>query len=484
MKHVTRREFLQVFSAASVGFLLSGCSSSVSNQRYPNIVLIVADDMGYGDASCYNPDSQIPTPNIDSLAQDGMKFTDAHAPGAVCVPSRYGMLTGQYPFNMPEIRDEPRITSGQLTVGGLLQDAGYFTACVGKWHLGFDGGTKLDRDFSEPMTGGPVDRGFDYYYGIPASLDIPPYYYIENDQDVQPPTDQIGANSSEGWSPIQGAFWREGGVAPDFEHDEVLPRFIDKANEFLDTHAEERADQPFFLYLPLAAPHTPWLPSEKYEDSSGAGMYGDFVRQVDAGIGDVLSKLDELELVENTLVIFTSDNGPVWYDNDTREFDHDSAGMLRGMKGDIWEAGHRMPFLARWPGRIQPGSESVETICFTDILATCADLVGNADAEIPEESVSILPALLDEDYQAPLRETTLHQSSRGFFAVRKGKWKLIDGRGSGGFTRPSRIEPEEGEPAGQLYDLEADLREENNLYQDHPEVVKELMADLRRITGA
>ncbi|HKJ68544.1 MAG TPA: arylsulfatase [bacterium] len=473
----SRREFLRTVALGSLAFLLP-CCSRVNNQTAPpNILFIMADDMGYGDPGCYNPESKAPTPTIDRLAREGMRFTDAHAPGAVCVPSRYGLLTGRYPFRMTREPGTSLIAPDRMTIGTLMQEHGYHTGCVGKWHLGFDGGTKLDRDFSTPMRGGPVDRGFDYYFGIPASLDIPPYYYIENDQVVEPPTDHIAASSSEGWSPIQGAFWREGGIAPGFTHREVLPEFAEKAVSFLDQHSQNHRDQPFFLYLALAAPHTPWLPGEDYEGDSGAGMYGDFAVHVDAAIGRVLSTLVELGLQQNTLVVFTSDNGPVWYDDDVEEFRHDSAGMLRGMKGDIWEAGHRMPFIARWPGHIRPGSESGETICFTDMLATFAGIL---EVDLPPEagadSYNILPILLEEEYEQPLREATIHYSTARFFAIRQGRWKLVPHRGSGGFSEPRRITPGPGEPEGQLYDMEVDPRETTNLYQDRPEVVKRLSA--------
>ncbi len=481
MDNQSRRDFLRTMALGSVAFMLPGCSGNYRRAERPNILFIMADDMGYGDPGCYNPESEIPTPNIDRLAREGMRFTDAHAPGAVCVPSRYGLLTGRYPFRMTREPGESLIIPDRMTLGTLLQQHGYHTGCVGKWHLGFDGGTRLDRDFSKPMRGGPVDRGFDYYFGIPASLDIPPYYYIENDRVVEPPSDHIGANYSEGWSPIQGAFWREGGIAPGFTHREVLPRFADKATAFLEQHSQNTPDQPFFLYLALAAPHTPWLPGEKYEDSSGAGMYGDFVVHVDAAIGRVLNTLEELGLEQNTLVVFTSDNGPVWYDDDVQEFRHDSAGMLRGMKGDIWEAGHRMPFIARWPGRIRPGSESAETICLTDMLATFAGILGERlPPEAGADSYNILPVLLEEEYEKPLREATVFYSSRRFFAIRQGKWKLIPHRGSGGFSEPREFEPGPGEPEGQLYDMETDPGETTNLYQDRPEVVKRLSSLLER----
>lgn len=473
----SRRKFLQTMAAGSAAAVLPGALLWGQNagSTVPNILLIMADDMGYGDPQCYNPASKIPTPNIDRLASQGKRFTDAHAPGAVCIPSRYGLLTGRYPYRTPmNWRERALIDENRVTLGSLLQDQGYYTTMVGKWHQGFHT-PKADRDHRQPLRGGPVDRGFDQYFGIPASLDQPPYYYIRNDKAVKPPTGEVEDNFTEGWSPIQGAFYRGGGIAPGFEHREVLPRFAQEAETFLQTHHQKRENQPFFLYLALAAPHTPWMPDEAYDGVSEASLYGDFAAHVDGAIGRVLDTLDSLGLRENTLVIFTSDNGPVWYDHDVNRFQHDSAGPLRGMKGDIWEAGHRMPFIVRWPGKVEPSSVSEETICFTDLLATFAAVT---DTVLPEDagedSYNLLPVLLDQEYESPLREATVFTSAGDFYAIRQGKWKLIPRRGSGGFTDPQEKVPGWGGTEGQLYDLENDLDESNNLYDQYPEVVERL----------
>ena len=477
---LNRRAFLKTLALGSMALALPGCRSTPGAPASPNILFIMADDMGYGDPGCNNVESKVPTPHIDQLAKEGMRFTDAHAPASVCVPSRYGLLTGRYPFRMSRDPAGSLIAPERMTLASLLHNHGYRTGMVGKWHLGFDGGTS-DRDFSKPMRGGPVDRGFDYYFGIPASLDIPPYYYIRNDHCVDPPTDNIGEHHSEGVTPIQGAFWRGGHIAPGFSHKEVLPEFAEKASQFLQDHHQSTPSRPFFLYLALAAPHTPWLPTEKYRGLSGAGDYGDYTAEVDASIGRVLQTLDDLDLRDRTLVIFTSDNGPVWYDQDVVRWHHDSAGGLRGMKGDAWEAGHRMPFIARWPDRIKAGSTSDEVICFTDMLATFAAIVG---ADLPrdagEDSYSILPVLREQPYNKPLREATVFYSSRRFYAIRKGPWKLIQGRGSGGFSVPHDVEPEPGEPAGQLYNLQEDPDESDNLYAEYPKMVDDLTNLLQR----
>lgn len=454
--------------------MLPGCRPPGGASAFPNILFIMADDMGYGDPQCYNAASKIPTPHIDQLAKEGMRFTDAHAPASVCVPSRYGLLTGRYPFRMSREPGGSLIDPERMTIASLLHSHGYHTGMVGKWHLGFDGGTS-DRDFSKPMRGGPVDRGFDSYFGIPASLDIPPYYYIRNDGCVNAPTASIQEHHSEGVTPIQGAFWRGGAMAPGFSHKEVLPKFAGEASRFLQNHYQSTPSRPFFLYLALAAPHTPWLPTEKYQGLSGAGDYGDYTAEVDASVGRVLQTLDDLKLRDHTLVIFTSDNGPVWYDQDVQHYHHDSAGGLRGMKGDAWEAGHRMPFITRWPGHIRAGVTSDEVICFTDMLATFAAVVGaDVPREAGEDSYNILPVLLEKSYSKPLREAIVFYSSRRFYAIRRGPWKLIQGRGSGGFSTPHELQPVPGEPAGQLYNLKEDPDESENLYAQHPDIVDEL----------
>jgi len=449
----------------------------------PHIVIVLVDDMGYGDPGCYNPASKIPTPHIDSLAQTGMRFTNAHAPGALCHPSRYGLLTGQYPFrtNVGIWRKQPVIKAGQTTIASLLSSQGYNTAMVGKWHLGF-----RENGYDKPLPGGPVDCGFDSYFGIRASTDIPPYFYIRGNRAVLPPTNRIQANNSEGWSPIQGAFWRAGGVAPNLKLEEVLPRFTDEAIQVILEHQRTQSHNPMMLYLAYPAPHTPWLPSPEYEGRSQAGMYGDFLVMVDAMIGRVLKALDRTEMSDNTLVIFSSDNGPVWYDTDVTRWGHDSSGGLRGMKGDAWENGHRMPFLVRWPGKVKPGSVSHQTICFTDMLATFASIV---DVDLPEhagpDSFDLLPVLLGKQPEDdPIRGPVVIPSANGFMTIQSGPWKLITGLGSGGFSKPGRIKPSPGGPEGQLYHLKVDPGETKNLYLQKPEVVKRLRAELTHIRNA
>ena len=476
--------------AALVAQVVCTATIRAESSDQPNVVIILVDDMGYGDLGCYNTQSKITTPAIDSLARDGMRFTDAHAAGPLCHMSRYGLMTGRYPFRT-DVSRWPRhalIEPGQATVASVMKSAGYHTAMVGKWHLGFE-----ENGYDQPLPGGPVDVGFDQFFGIRASTDIPPYFYIRDDRAVDPPTAHIEANRSPGWSPIQGKFWRAGGIAPHLELDDVLPRFTQEAESILDQHAENASGKPLMLYVALPAPHTPWLPSPEYQGSSGAGLYGDFLMMVDSMVGRLLAKLDQTGMADETLVIFSSDNGPVWYDRDTERFGHDSVGGLRGMKGDAWEAGHRMPFLVRWPGKVQAGSVSDQLISFTDVMATLATIAG---VSLPEDagpdSFDFSPVLLDPSAGSSAatssqgasssqgtRSALALRSANKTMTIRQGPWKLITALGSGGFSKPRRIQPEPNGPTGQLYDLSRDKGETTNLYSTHPEIVARLTETLQ-----
>lgn len=459
--------------------MLTGAATCFAGER-PNIVIILVDDMGYGDASCYNAASKIPTPAIDSLAEDGMRFMDAHASGPLCHLSRYGLMTGRYPFrtNVGRWRKQPTIEDHQPTLPGMLKAAGYQTAMVGKWHLGF-----AENGYDKPLPGGPVDRGFSSYFGIRASTDIPPYFYIRNNRVVEAPSDFIEANASPGWSPIQGAFWREGGIAPNLKLKDVLPRFTQEAISVIDQHAASGSETPLMLYLAYPAPHTPWLPSKKFRGQSGAGMYGDFAMEVDDNIGQVLDALERHQMTEDTLVLFSSDNGPVWYDSDVERLQHDSSGGLRGMKSDAWEGGHRMPFIVRWPRIVEPGSQSQQLVSFVDVFATVADLceLPLADDAAPD-SFSFLPALRAEA-GSPRTELAL-QSGGGLMTFRSGSIKLIAGLGSGGFSTPRKVKPKPGQATGQLFDLAKDLGETRNIYGDRVEQVTTLTRRMQQVRKA
>ncbi len=414
---------------ATILTLFVACQTEISEKlTKPNIIFIMADDMGYGDAACYNPQSKIPTPNIDRMAAEGLQFTNAHSPGSWCTPTRYGLMTGNYAIrtDLAKHRSGSQIEADQITIGSLLQKNGYYTACIGKWHLGFDNIDKID--YYQPITGGPLDRGFNEFFGMHASLDIPPYYYIKNNQVVAAPTDDIEASFTEGVTPIQGAFWRAGKIAPGFVHEEVQTVFTNKALDFIEQH---KSGQPFFLYLPLAAPHTPWLPTKRFKNSSKAGIYGDFVNQVDHSLGQIMTKLNQLGLDQNTLVIFTSDNGPVWYPADEEKYGHESVGILRGMKGDALDGAHRMPFITRWTGKIKSGSTTNKAICFTDMLATFADMVNDSlSAKNSPDSHSLLPLMLGEKNTYVQRPEMIIMSN----IVIDGEWKLIIGSGYGGLS--------------------------------------------------
>lgn len=448
---------------------------------FPHIVTILVDDMGYGDPGCYNPRSKIATPHIDRLAREGLRFTDAHAPAALCHPSRYGFMTGAYPFrtDVSVWPRKPLIQDGQMTIASLLRSQGYRTAMVGKWHLGFQ-----EDGYDKPLPGGPVDRGFETFFGFRASTDIPPYFYVQDGRAKVPPTATIAANASDGWSPIQGAFWREGGIAPGLDLKDVLPRLADEAVAVIRNHAKAAKDRPLFLHFAPTAPHTPWLPSPEFSGRSGAGMYGDFAMMTDAMIGRILQALDESGMAANTLVLLTSDNGPVWYPEDVKRLGHDSAGGLRGMKADAWEAGHRMPFVVRWPGHVKPGTVTREVVCFTDLLATFAELVGvPLPPDAGPDSFSFLSVLRGTQPRGrPVRESLV--VSTGLKAIRMGPWKLIAGLGSGGFSKPARTQPGPGDPVGQLYNLDEDPGETKNLYAEKPDVVARLLTELGRIEKA
>ena len=463
-------------SSAAVTLALSSVvcgQGDDARARPPHIVVVLADDMGYGDPSFGRADAKVNTPNIDRLAREGLRFTDAHASGAWCVPSRYGLLTGRYAARRTRLRpaQEAVIEADVATLPGALRDLGYRTAMVGKWHLGFDDGHALDY---AALRGGPCDRGFDSYFGIPSSLDIPPYYYVRDRRAVAAPTEQVGASATEGWTRIQGAFWREGGCAPGFVHADVLPKLVDEAVAVVQDHARKQDEQPLFLYLALPAPHTPWLPDERFRGASGAGMYGDFVAQVDHEVGRVMSALDEASMTDDTLFVFTSDNGPVWYPRDVERFGHAATGPWRGMKSDSFEGGHRMPFVARWPGVVAPGGESAQTICFPDLFATCVEAAGGVVADgAAVDSVSFCQLLRGQTPASRRAVTVLRHAGS---VVREGDWKWIGHRGSGGFTRGAKTGPSRG----QLYDLRKDPQEQDNVYAAHPEVVARLAKQAAR----
>ena len=479
-------------------------AQQTQSKLLPNIVYILADDLGYGDVSVNNPESKINTPYIDGLAKQGMRFTDAHTTSSVCTPSRYSILTGRYPWRsrlpVGVLRGYSRtlIEKGQPTVASLLKTSAYRTGVVGKWHLGLDWVPKeankdsiknnlygiLDEmnpdhiDFTKAPVQGPRTQGFDYSFILPASLDMPPYCYLENDKLTELPTSHTDGNKLE--SGYTGPFWRAGLIAPSFDFYNVLPLFTTKATDFIKRESKEKT--PFFLYFPMPAPHTPWVPTQNYIGKSKAGEYGDYVQMVDDAVGTVLHTLDSLGLSKNTLVIFSSDNGPYWRENFVKQFNHKAAGPFRGMKGDAFEGGHRVPFIVRYPGKIEAGSVSKATTTLANLLATCSELLGNHSAKFEtEDSYSILPVLIGKTKDVAEQPAVVHSSSKGFYAIRKGSWKLIANLGSGGMTVPAEIKAKPDEPVGQLFNLENDIHEDHNVYSQYPDKVTELTEMLEKI---
>jgi len=493
---VTRREFLRLIEIGAASVAFSGCagdlrsSQSRKTLKTPNIVLILADDLGYGDPTCYKTESKIPTPQIDGLAEQGIRFTDAHTPSGVCTPTRYGLLTGRYCWRSRLKQgvlngySEPLIETDRLTIASLLKRHGYNTGCIGKWHLGLgwatrDAGTKAaagNIDWSTPVTYGPPSLGFDYSYIIPASLDMDPYCWLENGRLVEPPTGHTPGSKRQ-WQGGDG-FWRAGPIAPSFDFYAVLPTITTKSVDFLK---RQTVDKSFFLYVPLTAPHTPWMPTNEFRGKTKVDWYGDFVAEVDWAVGQILKAVDDTGRTDNTLVIFASDNGSPCLAEHIDQFGHRANGPWRGQKSDIHEGGHRVPFICRWPGRIKPGAQSTQTVCVTDMLATFAAVVGDTlPKDAGPDSYSILPAMLNPDLKEAIREATVHHSGNGMFAIRQGPWKLVQGLGSGGFTAPQRVKPTPGGPEGQLYNLDDDPGEQKNIWVENPEIVNRLSALLER----
>ncbi len=439
---------------------------ATADKSKPNIVYILCDDLGYGDVHCYNPErGKIATPNFDKMATQGMIFTDAHTSSSVCSPTRYGLLTGRYNWRsrlqsaVLHGFSDPLIAADRLTVPALLKAQGYTTAMIGKWHLGMG---IPEKEGSPVIKEGPISRGFDSYFGISASLDMPPFAFIENDHFTEPLT------TTKTWL-------RSGPAAASFEAVDVLPTFTKKAVELIT--AQAKAGKPFFLYLALNSPHTPIVPSKEWQGKSGLSDYGDFVMETDWTLGKVLGAIDESGIGSNTLVVITSDNGcsPAAKIPDLQSKGHFPNGNLRGMKADVFDGGHRVPFIVRWPDRVKAGSRSDQTICHTDLMATCAGILNTKLPDTAgEDSFSILPALLGTD-KAPLREAIVHHTINGSFAIRQGKWKLELCPGSGGWSDPKPGSKDEaGLPLTQLYDLTADLAEAKNLSAEHPAEVASL----------
>ncbi len=481
--------FLPVAILAS-NLITPGTTFAAEKSSDPNIIYILADDMGYGDIRALNPECKIATPHLDQLAKTGMIFTDAHSSSSVCTPTRYGVLTGRYNWRSRLKKgvlwglSRRLIEPERLTVPALLKQHGYYTACVGKWHLGMDwtlkkGGFATEEsynkktnpgwevDYSKPIQNGPNSVGFDYFFGISASLDMPPYVYIEN-------------NRSQGIPTVTKAFHRDGPAHKDFEAIDVLPRITDSTVGIINQRAAAaKKGNPFFIYFPLNAPHTPILPTPAWQGKSGINAYCDFVMQVDDTVGKVMQALKAQGIDQNTLIIFTADNGcsPAANFKEMADNYHQPSYRFRGHKADIYEGGHRVPFIANWPDRIKAGTHSDQLTCLTDLMATAADIVGaKLPDEAGEDSVSILPAFEGKATQ-PLREAAVHHSVRGAFSIRKDQWKLELCPGSGGWSFPKPGKDDLSQLAEfQLYNLKDDVGEQKNVQHLHPEIVKDLTA--------
>ncbi|MCB1097772.1 MAG: arylsulfatase [Verrucomicrobiae bacterium] len=468
----------------------------------PNILVIYADDLGFGDVQCYNPErGKIPTPHIDQLASEGMRFTDAHSSSGVCSPSRYTLLTGRYHWRtrlqngIVGLWEAPLIAPNRLTIASLAKEHGYRTACIGKWHLGWEwpmaredkaffntggyGGKKditatdehraaWQRVFSLPIGGGPTSRGFDTYFGTDVP-NWPPYCFIENDRTVGIPSEFLVPECFEkNQASVQGPALKNWTLEP------ILPALAERTVRFIEQEAETA--EPFLIYLPLTSPHTPLSVNDRWKGRSGLGLYADFVMETDAVVGQVLAALKAKGIADKTLVVFTSDNGCAPYIG-VEELEmqgHYPSGALRGYKSDAWEGGHRIPFIVRWPGMVSSGSVSGQLAHQADLLATFAEVM-NADVpdNMGEDSFSLVPILRGDE--SPVRNHAVSCSIQGLPGLRKGDWKLIFGPGSGGWTKGG------DEQQMQLYNLAADPSETNNLAATETNRVAEMTALMEKI---
>lgn len=492
------RPFHLSFALLAVFFFAFPVLSASDAKTPPNILVILTDDQGFGDVSHLNPNGRIRTPHMDRLAREGMTFTDAHSGSAVCTPTRYGLLTGRYAWRSPLKNgvlgglSPLLIEPGRMTIASLLRSRSYHTACLGKWHLGLNwilhegksvnvlgiesANQVWNVDYSKPLQGGPLSVGFDHFYGISGSLDMVPYTWIDGDR-VSIVPDQDGDFA---WTPGQNRRTRRGPVSIGFDAEDVLSTLCNRAIDYIENRASAaREGRPFFLYLALASPHTPILPTKDWQGRSGINSYADFTMETDARIGEVLAALDKHKLTDNTVVVFASDNGcsPEADMPTLAAAGHHPSGPYRGHKADLFEGGHRVPLFVRWPGTVAPGSTYSHTVCLTDLLATAADILNvTLPPDAGEDSVSWLPVLKGET-QKPIRTSTIHHSINGSFAIRKGPWKLLLCPDSGGWSAPRPGTPTAKELAPlQLYNLDMDPGETINLAGEQHNIVRELVS--------
>lgn len=496
-----------IFAFVAVIYLFNACTTKEQSEtKQPNIVIIYADDMGYGDLNCQNPDSKIPTPNLDKMAIEGMRFTDAHSSSGICSPSRFALLTGQYHWRRTHgivgSFGPAMFKDGDITLPQVLKESGYTTACIGKWHLGWNWNfinkkptgertywnrtracyLNEDIDWTKPLTGGPLDRGFDHYFGD-GTINFPPYAWVEDDRFVEIPTDFFEFNQFA--REAKEADWdsRPGPKVKDWDPYEVLPTLTKKTTEWIGNQSSEK---PFFLYLALPSPHSPIIPNDEFDGKSQAGAYGDFMVQTDWVVGQVLKALKANGFEENTLVIFSSDNGPERYAFERGEkYAHFSMGDFRGLKRDVWEGGHHVPFIVKWPGKVEAGVVSNELTSQIDIMATVA---AATNTTLPEsaapDSHNLLALWKGEKLEKPIRESVIHNTYKGHWGIRQGKWLFINKPTGEVSKMPDSFKRlrnyNDFETRGLLFDLEKDLEQRENLYLQQPDLVNDLSAALKK----
>lgn len=513
-----KKIFVVIMFCCQILVLEEAVAQNEEKSSKPNVIIILADDLGYGDISSNNQSARTRTPNIDKMAQKSVVFTDAHAGGAVCIPSRYGLITGRYYFRLPQRKDflgylAPLIESGRETIGSLMQKAGYTTAAIGKWHLGLNWQLKengkpqipeqsdktvTNTDFSKDVSGGPNSLGFTHSYIIPASLDMPPYVFLKNNRVIDPKvilttdaykrtlpgTDFVWDRKHTTQDDVyweRGVWWRNGEMSESFDMENSMDTLVEQGLSFMEEQTKSNPEKPFMLYLALTGPHTPWLANKQFKGKSSIGAYGDFVAQVDSYVAQVNAKLKELKINDNTIIIFTSDNGAPWSEEDIQAYSHQSNFPKRGQKGDIYEGGHHVPLIIQWPNTIKEKFVYTQTVSLIDFMATFSEMTGQPISKNNGEDSFSFYKVIKNRSAAAIRDHNIYISSRNLLAITKDDWKYIDGLGSGGFTEPGKLKPVTGGPLGQLYNLKTDPSEKDNLYLAYPEKVKELKVLLDKL---
>ena len=488
-----RRNFLKTVGLSSASLLIGNMFSACKKtSARPNVVIILADDFGVGDIQAHYPKNKIATPYLDKFVGQGLSFTDAHSSSAVCTPTRYGLLTGRYNWRTSlqewvlAAYEPPLIDEDRLTLPGYLKQYDYQTACIGKWHLGWNWPgdhpsqrtekprlqKNLKWDFTQRLRGGPIERGFDYFFGVDLP-NYPPFTFIENDRVVEQPTAQYKHNPDEGIVMPRG--FSGSPMVPGWRFDQILPEITNRAVGYI--HEQSKQNSPFFLYFSMTSPHEPVVPSDDFDGKSGIAPIADFVMETDWSAGQIIKAIDEAGIADNTIVIFTADNGHSHYTgwDSLIEAGHLPSGPYRGHKGDIWEGGHRVPFIVRWPGKVAEGKSSNQLVCLNDIFATCAEIVSEEllPENVAEDSFSFLNSLIKTD-NSVVRTNLVSHSRNGEFAYRSGDWKIV-------FKLPHRkLDNSRGKPAiVELYNLKEDIVEEHNRAEENPEIVKQLTSNLK-----